>query len=55
MDLLNCPHPLRGHFRQGHGPTMYSWIEPDTNKKEYVFVAIEAGALNKVRWRPKHG
>jgi photosystem II stability/assembly factor-like uncharacterized protein len=32
------PRPWTHHVR---------WIEPDANKKEYVFVAIEAGALIK--------
>ena len=32
------PRPWTHHVR---------WIEPDVNKKEYVFVAIEAGALIK--------
>ncbi len=32
------PKPTTHHIR---------WIEPDTNNKEYIFVAIEAGALIK--------
>ena len=32
------PRPSTHHVR---------WIEPDVNRKEYLFVAIEAGALIK--------
>ena len=46
MNLVNCLH-----LRVGHPPRPWThhvrWIEPDVNNKEYIFVAIEAGALIK--------
>ncbi|MDF0682041.1 MAG: hypothetical protein P0116_13870 [Candidatus Nitrosocosmicus sp.] len=40
------PRPWTHHVR---------WIEPDVNNKDYIFVAIEAGALIKISMEVSRG
>ena len=47
MNLINYIHTLQWPFPPRPSTHHVRWIEPDVNRKEYLFVAIEAGALIK--------
>ena len=47
MNLINYLHLRRWSFPPRPWTHHVRWIEPDVNNKEYIFAAIEAGALIK--------